>query len=47
MGYLAVKTAFAVIQGKPVEAHVDTGVQVVTAERLENEAEIRALVGLK
>ena len=47
MGYLAVKTAFAVIQGESVEAHIDTGVQVVTAERLENEAEIRALVGLK
>jgi ribose transport system substrate-binding protein len=47
MGYLAVKTAFAVVQGKPVEAHVDTGVQVVTANRLETEPEIRALVGLK
>jgi len=47
MGYLAVKTAFAVFQGKPVEAHVDTGVQVVTANRLETEPEIRALVGLK
>ena len=47
MGYLAVKTAFAVVQGNPVEAHVDTGVQVVTANRLETEPEIRALVGLK
>ncbi len=46
MGYLAVKTAFAVVQGKPVEAHIDTGVQVVTAERLANEPEIRTLVGL-
>ena len=47
MGYLAVKTAIEVVQGKTVEAHVDTGVQVVTAKRLKNEAEIRTLVGLK
>lgn len=46
MGYLAIKTAFAVVQGIPVEAHIDTGVQVVTAERLANEPEIRTLVGL-
>ena len=46
MGYLAVKTALAVSRGESVEAHVDTGVQVVTAERLANEPEIRALVGL-
>lgn len=47
MGYLAVKTALAVANGQSVEAHIDTGVEVVTAERLQNEAEIRALVGLK
>lgn len=47
MGYLAVKTALAVSQGKTVEVHVDTGVQVVTAQRLEKEPEIRALVGLQ
>jgi len=47
MGYLAVKTALAVSRGETVEAHVDTGVQVVTADRLSNEPEIRALVGLK
>ncbi len=47
MGYLAVKTAFAVSKGESVEAHIDTGVEVVTAERLKNEPAIRTLVGLK
>jgi ribose transport system substrate-binding protein len=47
MGYLAVKTAVAVSKGERVEAHIDTGVEVVTAERLENEPTIRTLVGLK
>lgn len=47
MGYLAVKTATAVAQGETVPALIDTGVEVVTAERLRNEAEIRALVGLE
>ncbi len=47
MGYLAVKTAHAVANGETVDSLIDTGVQVVTAERLANEPEIRALVGLK
>lgn len=47
MGYLAVKTALAVSKGESVEAHIDTGVEVVTADRLKNEPTIRALVGLK
>ncbi len=47
MGYLAVKTALAVSRGETVEAVIDTGVEVVTAERLESEPAIRALVGLK
>jgi len=46
MGYLAIKTAYAAAKGEKLEPLVDTGVQVVTTERLENEAEIRALVGL-
>ncbi len=47
MGYLAVKTALAVSRGETVDALIDTGVEVVTAERLKNEADIRTLVGLK
>ena len=47
MGYLAVKTALAVSSGETVDALIDTGVEVVTAERLANEADIRTLVGLK
>ncbi|MDA0349369.1 MAG: substrate-binding domain-containing protein [Verrucomicrobia bacterium] len=47
MGYLAVKTAYAVSKGQPVEPHIDTGVEVVTVERLKNEPAIRTLVGLK
>jgi ribose transport system substrate-binding protein len=34
MGYLAVKTLVAVLQDQPVEAMVDTGVNLVTAETL-------------
>ena len=47
MGYLAVKTAASVAQGETVPALIDTGVEVVTAERLRNESEIRTLVGLE
>lgn len=47
MGYLAVKTAFSVANGETVPAHIDTGVEVVTADRLKNEPAIRSLVGLK
>jgi len=47
MGYLAVKTTWQVIQGETVPARIDTGVEVVTKERLANDAEMRKLVGLK
>ncbi len=47
MGYLAVKTALAVSKGEAVAPLIDTGVEVVTAERLKNEPAIRTLVGLK
>jgi len=47
MGYLAVKTAASVARGETSPALIDTGVEVVTAERLRNEAEIRTLVGLE
>lgn len=47
MGYLAVKTAASVAQGETAPALIDTGVEVVSAERLRNEPEIRSLVGLE
>lgn len=47
MGYLAVETVVKHLKGEEVEKEVDTGVELVTAERLENEPAIRALVGLK
>ena len=46
MGYLAVEILTKHLRGEPVEKRIDTGVQVVTAERLKNEPEIRELVGL-
>jgi ribose transport system substrate-binding protein len=46
MGYLAVETLVKHLRGEQVEPFIDTGVQVVTAERLKNEPEIRELVGL-
>jgi ribose transport system substrate-binding protein len=46
MGRLAVETLVKHLRKEPVEAFIDTGVQVVTAERLKNEPEIRELVGL-
>jgi ribose transport system substrate-binding protein len=47
MGQLAVETLVKHLRGESVEPVIDTGVQLVTAERLKNEAEIRELVGLK
>lgn len=46
MGRLAVETLVKHLRKQPVEPFIDTGVQVVTAERLEKEPEIRELVGL-
>lgn len=46
MGYLGAKTLIDHIQGKPVEKKVDTGVEVITKERL-TEPEIRNLLGLE
>jgi ribose transport system substrate-binding protein len=46
MGRLAVETLVKILRKQPVEPFIDTGVQVVTAERLKNEPEIRELVGL-
>lgn len=47
MGYLAVDTITKHLRGQKVGAVVDTGVELVTKERIENNAEIRALVGLE
>ncbi len=38
MGYLAIKTLVAHIKGQPVERRIDTGVQVVTRENMEQPA---------
>ena len=46
MGYLAVETIVNHLNGKSTESTVDTGVELVTNERLENEDAIRTLVGL-
>jgi ribose transport system substrate-binding protein len=46
MGRLAVETLVKHLRKQPVEPFIDTGVQVVTAERLKSEPEIRELVGL-
>ena len=43
MGYLGVKTAVDVIEGKPVERRVDTGVIMVTPENLDD-PEVQELV---
>ncbi len=46
MGRLAVETLVKHLRKEPVEPFIDTHVQIVTAERLKNEPEIRELVGL-
>jgi hypothetical protein len=35
------------LRGEKIEPLIDTGVELVTRERLENEPKIRKLVGLK
>ena len=47
MGYLAVETLVKHLRGEQVESQIDTQVEMVTKERLENEAAIRELVGMK
>ncbi len=46
MGYLAVETTVRLVNGEKVEPRIDTGVELVTRDRLEKEPEIRKLVGL-
>ena len=43
MGYLAVKTLVAHIKGEPVEKRIDTGVQVITPDNM-NQPEMKALL---
>jgi ribose transport system substrate-binding protein len=47
MGYLAVETLVKHLQGQDVPEFIDTGVQLVTNKRLEEDAALRKLVGLK
>lgn len=47
MGYLAVETLVKHLRGEQVESQIDTQIEMVTKERLENEAAIRELVGMK
>lgn len=47
MGQLAVETIVKVVAGEAVEKVVDTGVALVTKKALEEDAEMRALVGLE
>ena len=44
MGYKGVGCAVAAIKGESVNARIDTGVELVTKDRL-NSPEIRALIG--
>jgi ribose transport system substrate-binding protein len=46
MGGLAVETLVNHLRGKTVEKTIDTGVELVTKERLENEPAMRKLVGM-
>ena len=46
MGYVGVKTLVDKINGKEVPKSIDTGVELVTLERLE-EPKIKALLNLK
>jgi ribose transport system substrate-binding protein len=46
MGYEGVKTVVAKLDGKQVPKHIDTGVELVTKERLE-ESEIKELLNLQ
>ena len=47
MGYLAVKTLVQHLRKETVEERIDMGIEIITKERLENEQEIRELVGVE
>lgn len=47
MGYLAVETLVKHLRGEKVDKRIDTGVELVTKEKLETDKEIRELVGLE
>jgi len=46
MGYLGVKSVVMAIQGKPVEKKIDTGVAVVTKDKLD-QPDIKALLNIQ
>lgn len=46
MGYLAVETLVKHLHGEPVPEFVDTGVRLVTVERLKEDPALRKLVGI-
>jgi ABC-type sugar transport system substrate-binding protein len=47
MGYLATETIVKVLKGEPVATLVDTGAELVTLDKLQNDPAIRKLVGLE
>lgn len=47
MGYLAVKTLVEHLRGGQVESFIDTGVELITRKRLEEDPSLRKLVGLE
>lgn len=47
MGYLAVEVLVRHLRGEKVEKFYDTGVHIVTAQRLQEDPEIRKLLGLQ
>ena len=47
MGYLVVQTLYKVVKKEKVPAVIDTGTVLVTKEKLENDPEVRKLVGLE
>lgn len=47
MGALAVETLVAHLRGEKVPSYIDTGVVIVTREKLESDPSVRQLVGLK
>lgn len=47
MGYLAVETLVKHLRGEKIETRVDTGVEVVTKDKLQQDPAIRKLVGVE
>ena len=47
MGYLAVETIAKVVRGEEVEPMVDTGVVLVTRDSMDNDPDVKSLLGLE